>query len=177
MARQIAFALNADLDIVLVHKFTLPDQPEFAVGSVTEDGDVYLGSEARETKLSNSDLVEAATHEIDRLQAKRRLFTPCRSHLDIRGRVVVLVDDGIATGATMIAAVRSVLDAGAGRVIVASPVVSGQALVLLEKEGAEVRAVLIPENFRAVSLYYESFEPVEDRDVIDSLVGPLAESP
>lgn len=177
MARQIAFALDAELDIVLVHKFALPEHPEYAMGSVTEDGEVYLGSGAIDMKLSRAEIVDAATHEIDRLQKKRRLFTPCREHRDVRGRVVILVDDGIATGATMTAAVRSVLDAGAGRVIVAAPVISAQALILLEKEGAEVRAVLIPESFRAVSLYYENFNQVGDNEVIESLASVSNEGP
>ncbi len=176
MARIIADALDGELDIILVHKFSLPDQPEYAMGAVSEDGDVYLGIGAERMKLDESQVADAAAHEIDRLQAKRRLFTPKKTDkVDVRGRVVILVDDGIATGATMIAAVRSVKDGGAGRVIVASPVVSSQAVARIEMEGAEVRSVLVPENFFAVSQFYEDFEQVEDYEVVQVLTGSRPE--
>ena len=171
MAKIIADALDGDLDIVLVHKVGYPGHPEFALGSVTEEGGVYLGMGAESAGLDENDIADSARIEIAKLAAKRQLFTPHRRPVEVGGRIVIIVDDGIATGATMTAAVRSVREKGAASVIVATPVASNDAIRRLEAEGAEVVSVLVPEVFFAVSQFYEDFAQVEDEEVIQALSG------
>lgn len=175
MAKIIADALEGDLDIALVHKFTHPGHPEYALGSVTEEGGVYLGLGAERAGLDESDIAESARIEIAKLSAKRKLFTPHRRPVDVGGRIVIIVDDGIATGATMTAAVRSAREKGAAQVIVATPVASNDAVRRLEHEGAEVVSVLVPEVFFAVSEFYEDFAQVSDAEVVQALSGQHAE--
>ena len=171
MARAIADSVGGELDIVLVHKFGHPHHPEFALGSVTEEGGVYLGMGAERMGFGEEEIGDAARREILRLREKRRLLTPGRASVDVSDRIVVIVDDGIATGATMTAAVRSVKDKGASRVIVAAPVASSDAVSRLTSEGADVVTLSVPEPFFAVSEFYDDFAQVEDDEVIDALVG------
>lgn len=175
MAKIIAEALGADLDIVLVHKFAAPENPEYALGSVSEDGGVYLGVGAQRAGLSESDVAQSASREIAHLQVRRRLYTPHRRPVDVRDRVVILVDDGIATGATMIAAVRHIRERGAAQVIVAAPVASSEAINRLSSEGAEVAVVYVPTRFAAVSQFYHDFSEVDDSEVVRALAGEAPE--
>jgi predicted phosphoribosyltransferase len=139
------------------------------VGSVTEDGDVILGEGARRNGLTEQDLQEAAVREIKELRRRRTLFTPGRGPLSVKGRVAIIVDDGIATGATMTAAIRSLKEKQSAQIIVATPVASVDAVERLKREGAEVIALSIPRVFFAVSQFYEDFSQVEDDEVADSL--------
>jgi predicted phosphoribosyltransferase len=169
MAALIARELGGDLDIVLVHKVGHPDHPEFAVGSVTEEGDVLLGEGARRLGMSEQDLEEQALAEIRELRRRRNLFTPGRGAIAVQGRVVIIVDDGIATGATMTAAVRSLKEKQAARIIVATPVATAEAVERLRLEGAEVRVLSLPRVFYAVSQFYDEFAQVEDDEVVEVL--------
>jgi predicted phosphoribosyltransferase/dienelactone hydrolase len=165
MAKIIADGLGGDLDMVLVKKIGHPLHPEFALGSVTEDGEIILGIGARQYGLSQEDISEHAFLQIERLRQKRMAFAHGRRALSPRGRTVILVDDGIATGATMSAAIHSVKARGAKRIVVAAPVASQQAVHWLELEGAEVRTVSVPEHFGAVGYYYRNFTQVSDAEV------------
>lgn len=166
MAKIISDHLGGELDVILVHKFGFPGNPEFALGSVSEDGAIYLGIGAERYGLNEDDVEGSAMTEIKKLQAKRRLYTPHRSHKPVSGRLVIVVDDGIATGATMTAAVRSLQDQGASRIIVATPVAAGEAARRLHNEGAEVCILKIPEEFLSVGQFYEDFSQVSDSEVI-----------
>lgn len=170
MTRLIRDRIGGDLDIILVHKFGYPDQPEYALGAVTEEGEVILGMGAQRMGLNTNDVSEAALSEIRKLKEKRRLFTPERpTPLDPSGRTVIVVDDGIATGATMTAAVRSLHHKGASRIVVATPVASPEAVRILQGEGAEVRSLMVPEYFYSVSQFYDEFEQISDEEAIAAL--------
>jgi predicted phosphoribosyltransferase/predicted esterase len=171
MARIIADRVGGELDIVLVHKFSSYRHPEFALGSVTEEGGVYLGPGADRLNVGEKQIEAAAHDEIRRLHEKRALLTPGRQPVEVAGRIVAIIDDGIATGATMIAAVRSVREKGAARVIVAAPVASDEAVRKLAAEGAEIVTLSVPDLFYAVSEFYDDFEQVDDEEVIKALVG------
>jgi putative phosphoribosyl transferase len=171
MAKIISERLAGDLDLLLVHKVGHPAHPEFGIASVTEEGDIYSGERFGQMGLSESDLRRLADEEIRKLREKREMYTPGRRAIDPVRRTCVIVDDGIATGVTMLAAVRSLKAKGAGRVIVAAPVASKEAVRNLEKEGADVRAVFVPEVFYAVGLFYHEFDQVSDEEVIDIMGG------
>lgn len=165
MAHVVADALKAPMDLVLVKKIGHPFHPEFAIGAVTEFGEILLSTAAQEIE---ADVIEnQVLSEISRLQQKRRLYTGTdRSH-QIKGRTVIIVDDGIATGSTMIAAARSLKAQGAEKIVIATPVASSQAVDRLRSEGADVRAYYIPQYFGAVSYFYRDFDQVSDSEVGD----------
>lgn len=171
MAAVIAEDLRGDLDVALVHKFGFPDNPEFALGSVDEHGAIHLGIGAERYGLDLDAVRGFAAPEIERLRLRRHEYTPLRASLDMRGRNIVIVDDGIATGATAVAAVRAARAAGAARIIVATPVAASMAVSLIEREEAEVRALLIPFQFSSVSEFYDDFSQVSDLEVSDHLLG------
>jgi putative phosphoribosyl transferase len=165
MARAIADAIGGDLDIVLVKKLGHPSHSEFAIGSVTESGEIALGPGAKKHGITLADVAEQAKERSAELKRKRQLYTPGKKNIDPKNRTAVIVDDGIATGATMSAAVKHLRDGGAKKVIVVAPVASRQAVSRLRDEGAEVRVLAEPEDFRAVSLYYDDFPEVTDEEI------------
>lgn len=165
MAKIIADKLGGELDIVLVKKIGHPSNPEFALGSVAEDGEIFLGLGALEHSFSIKDLEIRAARIAEQLREKRAAYTHDKPPSDPKNRIVIIVDDGIATGATMTAAVKYAKHKGAKRVVVATPVVSEDAQKLLLREGAEVRALEVPKYFGAVSLHYRNFQQVSDAEV------------
>lgn len=164
MAKIIADELQGDLDLILVKKVGHPLNPEFAVGAVTEDGDLLISDE-NDPSFTKEELTEKAKHPIELLREQRLRLTRRGSALNPKDRLVLVVDDGIATGATMSAAVQSLKAKGAKRVIVAAPVASREAKEKLELFGAEVRTVGTPEPFGAVSYYYRNFTQVSDAEI------------
>ena len=168
-----AQGLDGDLDVILVHKFASREHPEFALGSVTEDGDIYFNEDAKAAGrlmgMDESDLFDAAHEEIEKLQAKRRLYTPHRASLGMKDRTVIIVDDGIATGATMSAAVKTAFAKGAHHVIAAAPLASRLAIANIQQLGAEVCSYTIAEGYFTVSQYYDDFSQVSDALVADTL--------
>jgi putative phosphoribosyl transferase len=171
MASIIADALDGDLDVVLVHKISPSWQPELAVGAVTEEGDVILNRVARSLGMRQEDISDAVHAQIDKLRERRKMYTPYHKPINPRGRTVIIVDDGIATGATMTSAVQYMQKKGASRIIAAAPVASEEALELLRSEGAELCILDVPRDFYSVSQFYESFSQVEDEEVIRIISG------
>jgi putative phosphoribosyl transferase len=176
MAEVIAspeLGLGGDLDVILVHKFTSPENPEFALGSVTEDGDIYFNDDAKASGyllgLDEDDLISAANAEIEKLQLKRQRYTPHRAGLGMKDRTVIIVDDGIATGATMMAAIKSAFSKGAHHVIAAAPMATHEAIQRLKQTGAEVCTFAVSEGFFSVSQFYDDFSQVSDAAVAEIL--------
>lgn len=169
MAKIIADELGGTVDIVLVKKIGHPKNSEFAVGSVTEDGQVILTSGARSSGLKLEDIRPLALNAIQEIERQRRLFTPEREQQKINGKEVIIVDDGIATGSTMKAAIQSARSAGAERILVASPVASREAVENLIEEGVEIVILALPQTFRMVSDFYADFSEVDDAEVINTL--------
>lgn len=172
VAAQVAERLHADLDAVVTRKIGAPGSPELAIGAVTGRGARYLNEPLIREMDVPSDYVEAtaasevaeARRQADRLRGRRPAPT-------LEGRVVMLVDDGLATGATMRAASRAVRIERPSLLVVAVPVGSQQACGELRDDADEVICLERPEAFRAVGLYYDHFEPVDDTVVRQLLDG------
>jgi putative phosphoribosyl transferase len=176
VAREVADALNAQLDVIVARKLGSPVSPELAIGAVTANGGRFLSEEMIKEWNIPREYVESET-ERQRTEARRReaWLRASRSAVPLDGRVVIIVDDGLATGATMIAAVRSVRRRQPALVVAAVPVASAEACAALRHEADQLVCPLQPDPFYAVGLYYGNFDPVEDSEVQRILGGAVAE--
>jgi putative phosphoribosyl transferase len=166
VAAAVAAALDADLDIVVARKLGSPISAELAIGAVTANGGRFLNEDLiRELKVSPA-YVEAESEE-QTAEARRREWRLREPYpmSRVAGRNVIVVDDGLATGATMIAAVRSVRAHQPARLVVAVPVGSSEACAALSQEADEVVCLYQPTPFWAVGIYYEQFQPTTDEEV------------
>jgi predicted phosphoribosyltransferase len=166
VAEPVAAALHAPLDVLIVRKIAMPGNPEFAIGAVASGGilvlDPSIAADSADLPDAVRSIVQRERAEIER---RERLYREGRAPPDLRGRTVLLVDDGLATGATMLAAVRAARAGGASDVLVAAPVASSDALDLVGREATAVFVPQQPASFRAVGQFYGSFDQVSDKDV------------
>jgi predicted phosphoribosyltransferase/dienelactone hydrolase len=177
VAVEVAAALDAPLDVLIVRKLGAPQNPEFAVGAVAEDGTAVLNvALARRVGMSRAELELVVERETRELRRRVERFRHGRPVLDIEGRTVVVVDDGLATGLTDLAAVRALRSRGAARIVVAVPVGSQQAVAMLGKEADEVVCLAIPDELRGVGEWYRDFSPVGDEHVLTLLAGTSAQN-
>jgi putative phosphoribosyl transferase len=166
VAAEVAAALGAPLDVFLVRKLGVPDQPELAMGAIASGG-VRVLNEAvvRRLGISAATLEEVALREGRELARREHECRGSRPARDVAGRTVVLVDDGLATGTTMRAAVEGVRASGAGRVVVAVPVGAPDSCRSVEQVADLVVCLHIPAGFGAVSRYYADFRQTTTREV------------
>ena len=167
VAAAIASALGAELDVVVTRKLGAPFQPELAIGAVAADGTRVLDRENVALLGVTQDYLDAVTRR-ERAEAHRRelRFRGGRPAPWVQGRTVIVVDDGLATGATVLAAVDAVRRQSPRRLVVAAPVGSHQAVELLAGHADQVVCLAQPEPFIAVGLHYRLFDQVEDDEVL-----------
>ena len=172
----LAQELNADLDVVLSRKLRAPDQPELAVGAIGEDGQVYLDPRAQEMlDLTDDYLAGERRHQLAEIARRKQLFRALRPQANVTGRSVIVTDDGIATGATMIAALQVVRSHHPRELIVAVPVASPDRLAEVRLYCDEIVCLLSTPRLWAVGQFYEDFTQVEDEAVVE-LLGEFAAS-
>jgi len=166
----LARGLGCELDVVLSRKLRAPHQPELALGAVSEDGDVYLNHFASAmTDVGDAYIEAERKRQLAEIDRRRTMFRAVRPQADVRGRTVVLTDDGIATGATMIAALHTVRAAGAKQIIVAVPVGAPVRIDAIRPLCDRVVCLQEPEAFWAIGQFYRNFEQVEDERVVELL--------
>jgi predicted phosphoribosyltransferase len=175
MGRIIADRLDGDLDIVLTRKLHAPGNPELAVGAVDESGWVYVSDVARLAGADDAYIQRQVAEERETIRRRRALYTPDRPPVDARGRVVIVVDDGLATGATMIAALHAMRAHHPLRLVCAVPVASREAAAKVGSLAQEVVVLKRPAYFDAVAQSYARFPQVDDEEVISTLEKPRVE--
>jgi len=169
MAAEIARLLDTDWDVLLAKKISAPGNPEFAVAAVDESGWVYRSDLVAQLDIDESYLEQEKTRQLEVMRQRRVQYEAITPHLDPDHRTVIVVDDGLATGATMLAALHGLKQQGAVQIICAAPIGS-QASVLAAKQVAdEVVCLLIPDAFASVSQGYEQFEQVTDDEILELL--------
>lgn len=172
MGRIIADALGGELDVVLVRKLGAPGNPEYAVGSVDESGHVTLNPEA-EGYIDEEYLKTEIGRQMATMKRRRAHYSPIRSPIDPAGRIVIVVDDGIATGSTMLAALHAIREKKPRKLIVAIGVAPKESLERLQKIADEVVCLHTPDRFMAVGQFFEDFPQVKDEDVIEILLSRI----
>jgi putative phosphoribosyl transferase len=165
MAKIIAGELGGEVDVVLVRKLRAPGNPEFALGSIDESGWAYLAEHARHY-ASDEYLEREKQAQLETIRQRRAQYTPVHPPIDPRGRVVIVVDDGLATGSTMISALHSLRARGAAKLICAVPVSPPDTLERVRPYADETVCLSAPESFYAVGQFYRDFPQVDDEEVI-----------
>ncbi len=166
MAKVIADALGGEVDVVLVHKIGAPGNPEFAIGAVDEHGHIQVSDYARAMGIPEDYIQKEAKAQIEKLRERRKLYTPVRPPIDPQGRIVIVVDDGVATGSTMIAALNAIRAKKPKKLIAAAAVAPPDAVQRIAPYADEVVFLETPEYFFAVGQFFQHFPQVSDEEVI-----------
>ena len=166
VAKEVADALDAPLDVVVTRKIGAPGEPEFALGAVTQEGDVIVDGRAAESVGATTEyLQEEANRKKSEVKERMRSLRGDMQYPNLEGETVIIVDDGIATGNSMRAAVQSVKNRGPKEVVVAVPVAPAEAVDRISREGSRVVCLEQPSFFFAIGEFYNNFEQVEDSEV------------
>ena len=175
MARIIADALDGDLDVVLVRKLRAPGQPELAIGAVDETGSVFAGGYI--DIADEAYIRDEVDEQLQVLRARRELYTQAHPRVDPAGRIAIIVDDGIATGSSMVAAIHSLRARKAKKIVVAVGVAPPQTLARIRGEADDIVCLYAPTGFHAVGQFFADFSEVTDDMVMATLSRPPAAAP
>ncbi|MGP0094960.1 MAG: phosphoribosyltransferase [Xanthobacteraceae bacterium] len=180
VAAEVASVLNAPLDLILVRKIGVPTQPELAMGAVVDGGSPLTVRNEDVIKLagiSDSEFKTVCDDELAEIERRRKSYLGDRERIDIADRVAIVVDDGIATGATTLAALRATRIRKPKKLILAVPVAPTDALAALREEADDVVCLEDHEFFGAISFYYSDFRQISDQEVIDTMARFPARAP
>lgn len=164
---EIAAALNLPLDVIVPRKLGAPDNPELAIGAIAEDGSTVLDENlTRYLGVSRDYIQEESERQKEEIKRRLKLYRQGTAGLELKGKDVIIVDDGIATGSTMKAALASVKNSGAKTVTIAVPVGPPQTIQELTQLADRVVCLYMPDYFQAIGQFYDDFSQTEDQEVI-----------
>jgi putative phosphoribosyl transferase len=170
VAYEVAKALNAPLDLIIPRKIGAPNQPELAIGAVTKDGTTVLNRDILQYLRVPDDYVkEEVGHQVDEIKRRMDRYLGDKPRLSVEGKVVIIIDDGVATGATIRAAIASIRKRKPALIVLAIPVGPPDTIEELRREADKVICLMTPEPFFAIGQFYESFEQTSDEEVIQIL--------
>lgn len=172
VAAEVARALGAPLDLVMVRKIGAPGHEEYAIGAVVDGADPQVVLDEDAARLAGADAAyveRAKAQALAEIERRRAAYRGGRAPASVAGKTAIVVDDGIATGATAKAAVRALRKAGAARTILAVPIAPVETVEALREEADEVVALSMPYPFHAVGLYYDDFSQTSDEEVVAAL--------
>jgi putative phosphoribosyl transferase len=166
VAREIARALDGDLDIVLARKLGTPDHEELAMGSLSEGGEMFLNRDVVEDQgISQEEIQYEKNRQMIEIGRRSKVFRQALSKTPLEGRVVIVTDDGVATGATMQAALWAARQEKPGKLVAAIPVASEEAVIRLSADVDKLICLKLPAYFAAVGQFYEEFGQISDEEV------------
>ncbi len=168
---EVARELDAPLDVFTVRKLGLPDQPELAMGAIATGGVRVLNNDVVDSlRVPQAVLEEVTTSELKELQRREHVYRDDSPPLEVEGKSVIVVDDGVATGSSMVAAVSALRQLGARRILVAAPIIAHSTCEILRRFADEVVAILTPIEFYGVGAFYQDFSQTSDDEVRDLLI-------
>jgi len=163
---EVAKKLHAPLDVFVVRKLGLPGHPELAMGAIASGGVKVLNSDVVDTLRIPDDIIDAvAAKEVQELMRRERSYRGDLSPPEVAGKTVIIVDDGIATGSTMMAAISALRQLNVGKIVVATPTVARATYLFLRESADDVVAVIVPDTFYGVGQWYEDFSQTSDEEV------------
>lgn len=169
MAKIIADELGGEFDVVLVRKLRAPYSPEFAIGSIDESGWAYIADYAEEAGATQDYIEREKQEQLETMRRRRAQYTPVRPPIDPADRIVIVVDDGLATGATMISALHALRAKHPAKLICAVPVAPPDTVEKVKAYADEVICLETPVYFQAVGQFYTAFPQIEDDEVVEIL--------
>ena len=178
VAAEVAKELNAPLDVFVVRKLGLPGHPELAMGAIATGGvRVFNRKVVNGLRISDEVIDAVSAEELVELERRENAYRAGLPPLEIEGKTVIVVDDGVATGSTMLAAVSALRQLNAARIVVAAPVIAASSCREIQRKADEVVAVMIPERFYAVGQWYEDFSQTSDEEVRELLAQAARRQP
>lgn len=170
VARRVAERLNAPLDVLIVRKLGVPWHPEYAFGALGEHGAAVIDTDVvRAVRLRDHELAEVVAAETTEIERRVERYRRGQPLIPVAGRTAIIVDDGLATGSTMAAAVKVVRELGPASIVVAIPVGSPDAVNRIGTMVDVIVCLETPASFRAVGQFYRDFRQLSDREVIDAI--------
>ena len=178
VAAEVARKLHAPLDVFVVRKLGLPGHPELAMGAIASGGvRVFNGDVVNSLQIPDEVIDAVSAQELTELQRREKLYRDDLPPPEVEGKTVILIDDGIATGSTMLAAVSALRQLNVSRIVVAVPVIAASTYYEIRRAADDVAAVMVPENFYAVGQWYEDFSQTSDDEVRDLLAQAANRQP
>ena len=178
VAAEVANKLNAPLDVFVVRKLGLPGHPELAMGAIATGGvRVFNGEVVNALRIPDEVIDAVSAEELSELQRREKVYRDDLPPPEVEGKTVLLIDDGIATGSTMLAAISALRQLNAARIVVATPVVAASTFAEIQRAADDVATVLLPEHFYAVGQWYEDFSQTTDEEVRELLAQSAGRQP